>query len=256
LAEVLVDAMVAAASPTAGRGPDMTVTNWDSLDGADRLRTRRTTQQLVHEVLREGILSGDMPAGSRLIQDEIAARFNVSRVPVREALLQLEAEGLIRMEAHRGARIIAPSLDEIRENLAIRKLLMIPSVREAVPLLTDEHLRDLEAIVRRRDNDHDGTRRGDHHAEFYAAMLRPVERPRLVELVVRLEREIERFCQSTKPLAGHSDILDACRARDGEHAASLVERHMEWFTQRALASLSELTATAADKGVTRSGGAA
>ncbi len=171
----------------------MTALSAEALSGAELVRTRRTTQQLVHDLLREGILTGRIAAGARLIQDELAAQFSVSRVPVREALLQLEAEGLIRMEAHRGARVVTPSPREIEENLEIRKLLLIPSVERAVPLLSQDQVHALQSIVERGSREDAPDRGGAMHAAFYAAMLAPLEQRKLVELVVRLEREIERF---------------------------------------------------------------
>jgi DNA-binding transcriptional MocR family regulator len=62
-----------------------------SLEGASAVQRRRTTQELVFEFLRDAILSGRLRGGSRLVQDRIAVELNVSRVPVREALLQLES---------------------------------------------------------------------------------------------------------------------------------------------------------------------
>lgn len=207
------------------------------LGGAERVRARRTTQQLVHDVLRESILSGEVPAGSRLIQDDVAVQFNVSRIPVREALLQLEAEGLIRMEAHRGARVVVPSIAEIRENLSIRKLLLLPTVRQAVPLLSEGHLAHLRRVLAESDHKAGAGSSGGSHAEFYGAILAPIDSPRLVRTILQMEREIERFCQGKGELRGHAAIVEACEARDGGRAAGLIERHMERFTDAAIAHL-------------------
>src|SRR6266849_3432682 len=110
------------------------------LNGVSAVRQRRTTQELVVEFLREGILSGALRGGARLVQDKIATELNVSRVPVREALLQLEAEGLVRMEAHRGASVVWLALEEIAEIFDIRELLVLDAVRRVVPTLTDKQV--------------------------------------------------------------------------------------------------------------------
>jgi DNA-binding GntR family transcriptional regulator len=215
----------------------------EALSGADLVRTRRTTQQLVHDVLHEAILSGHVQAGARLIQDDLAAQFKVSRVPVREALLQLEAEGLIKMEAHRGARVSTPTLAEIEENLEMRKLLLIPSVERAVPLLTDAQIDTLQSIVGSAGREDAAELGGTSHANFYAAMLAPLDRPKLVEMVVRLEREIERFCvPGGNALPGHDEIMTAVRARDGRQTAALVKRHMEHYTDAALQAIRRASA--------------
>ncbi len=216
------------------------------LDGAERVRTRQTTQQLVHDVLRESILSGQVEAGARLIQDEIATQFRVSRIPVREALLQLQAEGLIVMEAHRGARVVVPSIAEIRENLEIRKLLLLPTVRASVPLLSDDHLIDLRRILDESDRPTSSGSSGGSHAEFYTAILAPVDSPQLIRLIVQMERQIERFCQGKGELRGHTQIVEACEARDGGRAAGLIERHMERFTDAAISHLLGLRPEAPD----------
>src|SRR5919109_2688492 len=108
------------------------------------VRERRTTQELVFEFLRDAILSGRLRDGSHLIQDKIANELNVSRVPVREALLQLESEGLVRMEAHRGATVVWLSPEEVAEIFEIRALLVTGAVHLVVPHLTEDQLERLE----------------------------------------------------------------------------------------------------------------
>jgi DNA-binding GntR family transcriptional regulator len=65
---------------------------------------------------RHMILSGELPAGSRLRQVEVSERFGVSTTPVREAFLSLSREGLVRQDAHRGFTVLLPSRDDLREN--------------------------------------------------------------------------------------------------------------------------------------------
>ena len=73
----------------------------------------RTLSAAIVEQLRRDILDGTYAAGEQLRQDALAASFQVSRIPVREALFQLEAEGLLRIEPHKGAIVSAFSLEEI-----------------------------------------------------------------------------------------------------------------------------------------------
>ena len=122
-------------------------------------------------------------------------------------------------------------------HLEIRKLLLLPTVRAAVPLLSDEDLAALRRILEGTDEPSGSGSSGGSHAEFYAAILAPVDSPQLIRLIVQMERQIERFCQGKGELRGHTQIVEACEARDGTRAAGLVERHMERFTDAAIAHL-------------------
>ena len=83
----------------------------------DQARVRRyaTTPDLIADTLRDEILRGDVPPGQALRQEELAERFGVSRLPVRDALLRLEAQGLVHVYPNRGAFVISLSADEVRE---------------------------------------------------------------------------------------------------------------------------------------------
>ena len=84
-------------------------------DGAPLLLDRTTATEAATDALRSLILSGDIPGGSPLRQDDLAKRLGVSRTPLREALQRLTVEGLIRMDHHRGAVAAVPSIAELRE---------------------------------------------------------------------------------------------------------------------------------------------
>ncbi|MCD2476343.1 GntR family transcriptional regulator, partial [Staphylococcus aureus] len=79
--------------------------------------SRQTLTSAVSEALRNRILTGDLTGGTQLRQEALSQEFGVSRVPVREALRQLEAEGLVRIFDHRGAVVTELSLDDVRELL-------------------------------------------------------------------------------------------------------------------------------------------
>src|SRR5262245_24385406 len=87
----------------------------DALGPVDGSATRQTAPQAVADALREAILSGALPGGSRLIQSSLANHFGVSSTPVREALRQLAAEGLVQFDSYRGAVVFTPSAEEIED---------------------------------------------------------------------------------------------------------------------------------------------
>ena len=218
-----------------------TETRVASLDGAAAIRERRTTQELVFEFLRDSILSGRLRGGARLVQDKLANDLQVSRVPVREALLQLEREGLVRMEAHRGASVVWLSPDEVEEIFEIRLLLVTAAVRKVVPSLADEQVARLEQIANRQEREASMAARARLNRQFYATLFESLNRPRLLAMMEKLEREVERYLVPLeRPHLGHLEMVEACRQRDVERAARLTEQHISRVAERAVAHLREL----------------
>src|SRR5215469_10914589 len=101
---------------------------------------RTSLASAVADKLRAMIIHGDVQEGEQLRQDEIASWFQVSRIPVREALRQLEAEGLVTIVPHHGAVVSALSPEEIRQLFELRSVLEVAMLRWAVPCLTDSDL--------------------------------------------------------------------------------------------------------------------
>src|SRR5215216_4305615 len=101
---------------------------------------RQTIASMTIKALRDRILRGDYPEGEPLRQDAIADELGVSRIPVREALRQLEAEGLVVFNPHRGAIVSSLSLDEIDEVFALRGDIEAGLIRRAIPLLDADDL--------------------------------------------------------------------------------------------------------------------
>ena len=96
--------------------------------------------------LREAVLSGEYAPGSRLLQEEVAEQFGSSRLPVREALRMLEAEGLVTLVAHTGAWVSRLSLEECEELYQIRERVEPLLLRYSIPALTREDVESLTAL--------------------------------------------------------------------------------------------------------------
>ena len=107
----------------------------------------RTKEEQVADFLREGIISGAYPRGSRLKQAEIAERLNLSITPVREALKLLEAEGYVSGDSYRGARVVPFDASASAEILQLRLMLEAQLVRGAVEKATSEDITELRAIA-------------------------------------------------------------------------------------------------------------
>ena len=105
---------------------------------------RQTLQYKVTTKLREVILKGEFKWGDRLIQEEWAAKLGVSRMPIRDALRQLEIEGLVRIEPRRGAIVTPITAEDIEEIYHLRALLEGEALERSIPYLEQEDLQTLE----------------------------------------------------------------------------------------------------------------
>ncbi len=108
----------------------------------------QTKQEWLYHTLRDAIRNCELAPGERLLMDELAAEFNVSRVPVREALLQLQAEGLVRMVPHSGAVVAPITFASAQDYFAISRELQVLAGRAAAERMTDEEREKLQDIVR------------------------------------------------------------------------------------------------------------
>ncbi|MEF1186573.1 GntR family transcriptional regulator, partial [Vibrio sinaloensis] len=122
----------------------------------------KTRTQLVEEAIRSKILKGELKTGQPLRQDALAKEFNVSRIPVREALMQLEAQGLVSFEAHKGATVTELSPDKIDELFELRAVVECHILERAIQNMTDEDLARANEIRAKFD---DLVNRGDEVEE-------------------------------------------------------------------------------------------
>jgi DNA-binding GntR family transcriptional regulator len=120
------------------------------------MKTFQSKKDLVVEVIRDAILSGELEPGARLLQVDLAERLQVSSTPVREALRQLETEGILQSSPNRGVRVAEVDLEAVREIYLIRADLESLAARMAVPNLRPVDLRrlkslqaEIEALIRR-----------------------------------------------------------------------------------------------------------
>jgi DNA-binding GntR family transcriptional regulator len=111
--------------------------------------TVRTAHRDVTERLRDAIVSGVLPAGTRLVQADLAASLAVSVTPVREALRELESQGLVDFDPFRGATVHEVSLAELEEVYELRRALIPVAAAQRVRTITDAEIDEAEAVVAR-----------------------------------------------------------------------------------------------------------
>ena len=107
---------------------------------------RATLQSKVTTKLRDLILKGEFKMGDRLTQEEWAQKLGVSRMPLREALRQLEVEGLVRMEPRKGAIVTPISIEDIEEIYRLRQMLEGEVAVQSLPFLEEEDIKELEYL--------------------------------------------------------------------------------------------------------------
>ena len=195
---------------------------------------RQATHEVVAAVLREAITTGQLKARQPLPQAEIAAQLRVSHIPVREALRQLESEGLVTYQANRGATVSALSTDEIREIYEIRALLETGAIRRAGSRLSAESLVRAAEILDRAERSVDGAEWGSLDVAFHQLIYSLDDRPRLQELITELLRRVDRYWLSYGLMLKHREaferehraLLGALSARDAIHAEAILDAHL------------------------------
>lgn len=196
---------------------------------------RRTAHQMVRDTLRRAILEGALPAGTRLVQAEIAEQLEVSTTPVREALRDLATEGLVQLDAHRGAVVHSTSLREVEEIYDLRGLLEPEAVRRATVNLTEEDLAELTALQEAMDAEQDAVRWTELNRTFHRQIVSAAGSDRLIETLHRLE-DIAALYVGVALRSGevrldagnaqHHQLLRALRERDPDRAAELIAEHL------------------------------
>ena len=189
----------------------------------------------VTESLRALILDGTLGVGLQLRQEDLARRFGVSRIPVREALGRLQAEGLVEHFADRGSVVAGRSVEELLETLDIRIALETRALRLAMPHLTAAHFKAAREVMRRYDESESPRQWTELNLEFHLTLYRPCGRARLVKMIeelvrgisIHLRQHISHTVGRRNPQADHKAILKACMAGESDLAVRLTEEHIE-----------------------------
>ncbi|MEW5992345.1 MAG: GntR family transcriptional regulator [Chloroflexota bacterium] len=197
--------------------------------------SRNVLSAQVKERLLEAILDGRYPPGARIVETRVARELGTSQAPVREALRDLEALGVVETTAFRGARVRRPSAAELLEAFEIRAELESLGARLAVTRLTDADLVELAGYV---DQMQEAARTGDTRAE---ATADAAFHGRVVELagnatLGRVWRTLEPFSRTYITIVApgadrrriadeHLPVLDALRRRDPELVSQVLHRH-------------------------------
>ncbi len=197
-----------------------------ALDVAGTVRERAARE------LRDRILTGTLPAGSRIDLDAITTEFETSRTPVREALLELSFEGLVEVAPRSGITVIGLSPTDVLDSFTILGVLTGQAAAWAAERVTGEELRllrELAADVAARSGD---DTIGEANWRFHQEIHRAAHSPRLLTQLRQAARAVPSNFLTVFPehekhsLSEHEELLDALEARDGELARRIAERHV------------------------------
>ncbi len=217
---------------------------------------RQSLTSAVANRLREQIMRGEIAEGAQLRQDAIAAQYQVSRIPVREALRQLEAEGLVSIVPNRGAIVPALSPDDIEELFTIRALLEPEVLKLSIPRLTEEDFENADTILRTfvkelKHQDHVAIW-GHLNWQFHSALYARGNRPHFMSIIRNINNNGERYTRMQLYLTKgvkranqeHHDILHLCRKREITAACKLLREHIQVAGQSLKQVLQEKRASA------------
>ena len=199
---------------------------------------RQSLTSAVADKLRDQIIRGEIADGTQLRQDVIAGQYHVSRIPVREALRQLDAEGLITIVPNRGAIVPELSPNDVEELFAIRALLEPEVLKLSIPRLTQSDLAEAEAILNKYVNE---LRREEHmenwgrmNWQFHSILYSRAERPHFMSIIRNVNHNGERYTRLQLYLTHgmkranqeHRQLLDLCRERESVAACKLLRQHI------------------------------
>lgn len=191
-------------------------------------------RSVIEETLRNAILDGRLPCGTAMRQQELASLFGVSRMPVREALRQLEAQSLLHVVTHKGA-VVAPLIeDNSAETYELRLLLESEALRLSIPLLTEADLADAENFICALEQEKDYTEIGRLNRLFHMTLYSKAPNQRLLKLVEHGLNEEERFLRFNLEAMGlgetsqedHRELLNLVAQRKTDESILTLRNHL------------------------------
>ena len=206
-------------------------------EGNGRPRARGTLVDLVTRELREAIVQGRLEPGERIRQEAVARQYGTSRIPVREALRELQSEGLVTLAPNVGARVASLDLAELVELYLIRERLEPLAIARAAVLISDEllnELRELEGAM--EDIAPKGSKKRwlELDARFHVEIYGAARMPRLMPFILRCWNSTQQYRrayvgQADRYDLAHADhrlLIEALGRRDAEGAETILRMHI------------------------------
>ncbi|MEV0847020.1 GntR family transcriptional regulator [Streptomyces sp. NPDC049954] len=203
----------------------------------------------IAEVLRERLLGGHLPPGTRINEVVLARELGTSRGPLREAVRQLVSEGLLVHQPNRGATVFAAGPEDVRALFELRTALETAAARMAAERRDDKDVTALRAACARARRTIQGGRRFVHRLDldFHRTLTDTARSPRVTEQLWRAQQQIILLrspldvpaAHTADSLDAHEEIAEAVADGDGERAAALMRGHLDQVQAHMTASLAD-----------------
>jgi DNA-binding GntR family transcriptional regulator len=214
-----------------------------------KLKIPTNLTALAYKSIKEYILEGRLDEDSRLTEEFLSGQLGISKSPIREALNRLEAEGLIRIEARRGAYLRSFTNKEVDDLYDVREALEAHAVRSGVfPVPAIKELRASVKRLRAYLKANDRTKYIDEDVSFHAAIARATGNARLCEVLENIQNQIWLFRRKTYDLSSsaapdaHDALIEALEKRDVAEAESVMRRHISGVRKKLLEHLAQAEA--------------
>ncbi len=200
--------------------------------------THSSLRHRITNVLRKAIVEGRLNPGDRIVEEEVSEQLKVSRGPVREALRQLEQEGLVVIYPYRGTEVLGVSQEEVEEVLVpIRLTLERFAFRHALPHLTEADFNALATIVaamQRAADEGDLDRLAEDDVRFHELVISRAGQPHCEQVWRTIEPRVRAHFRRDVPAHSslfelpdeHQELLDALRTRDEATVVTVLEQHI------------------------------
>ncbi len=218
----------------------------------NELKRPLTIAQTVASQIREQILKREIKGGEPLRQEAIAKSFGTSIIPVREALRQLESEGLVELKTHRGAVATELTLDKALEWIHLRRLIETDLISLAIEKIKEEDIVRAREILDRFDKAMEQHREIDrwteYNWEFHAALYAPANRPETMSVLKALHQKCDRYIRLQlltgdhidRAAAEHAELIELCEGRRKRAAKAFMHRHIAGVEEDLVETLGNL----------------
>lgn len=202
----------------------------------------QSAPEMAAVALREAIVTGALQGGATIKQDDVARLLRISKAPIREALRELQADGLVQAVKNRGFIVTRMSSAEMDEMFRIRSALEPMAIELAMPMMTSRDIDKGAAFIAKMENLSDLSWMCDFNLNFHLSLYAPSEAGHLLKMIRHAHYVSHRYVHASY-WAGHSApasqdehkaILEACRRRDAAQASRLLSRHIQlaWKTMK------------------------
>ncbi len=208
----------------------------------------RPIREIAYDILKKAIITGEIPAGERIVETDYADRLHISRTPLREALRKLERDGLVEYVIRRGVVVRAFTAEDVDQIYTIRNALEILTLPYIIENATPEDiasLREKLAVMDRLQAVDDVEGLSPLAREFHASLTAISRKNRILRVIEGQDEYIRRFSamairQESRRTAAHEEhhrLVDYVEQKDLEHFEALMRSHIERSKENCLAAL-------------------